>query len=167
MRRDQDLTITKNNSQTDIVVVQDGETADDWLDLSQVTATEVVYQIAEGTTSTNFDETDVVFEAPTDQISVVEWGTTDAIWPERLSDPEDGLGVAEPPAGTLVIFVEINASDTKELLVSPVNNGERDAELVRECKITGAGDLGDSRRAISVVQGNVTVLPSTDDGTTV
>ena len=26
MRRDQDITVTKNNSQTDLVVVQDGET---------------------------------------------------------------------------------------------------------------------------------------------
>lgn len=167
MRRDQDIEITKNNSQTDLIVVEDGDlTTADWLDLTNITGSDIQYQIAEGTVDENFDETDVVYEADGSQIDVITWGSTDAVWPDRLSDPDDGLGVSEPPDGTLIIQVAIPPEDTQDLLVTPVSGGTRSPELVRECKITSPSDFALQRTAITVVQGNVTVLPSTDDGTT-
>jgi len=167
MRRDQDITITKNNSQTDLIVVQDGDLdTPEWLDLSNITGDDIEWQIAEGTVESSFDNTDVVYDAPSSAISVVQWGNTDAVWPDEFSDTEDGLGISEPPSGTLIIQVEVPPSETKDLLVSPVVQGERDPELIRECKIESPDDFALQRTAISVVQGNVIVLPSTDDGTT-
>jgi len=168
MRRDQDIEITKNDSQTELVVVQDGDLATaEWLDLDNITGDDIAYQIADGTVSDNFNETDVVYEADSSQIDVITWDSTDAVWPDRLSDPEDGLGISEPPNGTLIIQVQIPPEDTQELLVTPVTAaGGRNPELVRQCKITSPDDFALQRTAITVVQGDVTVLPSTDDGTT-
>lgn len=169
MRRDQDITVSKNNSQTDLVVVQDGDTTAEWLDLANVTGEDIVWQVAEGTVASNFDESDVIYEAPSDDISVVTYGSTDAEWPERFESDEDGVQweVAPPPDSTLIIQVRIPPEATAEWLVSPVNpdTGNRTPELVRECKIQSPDDFALQRTAISVVQGDVTVLPSTDDGT--
>jgi len=167
MRRDQDITLTKNDSQTDLVVVQDGDLTAEWLDLDKISGEDIKYQIAEGTVTDNFDETDVVYEAPDANINVIEWGTTDAVWPDQFSDPEEGLGISEPPDGTLIIEVEIPPEDTQDLLVTPVTaSGQRSPELIRQCKILSPDDFALQRTAITVVQGDVTVLPSTDDGTT-
>ena len=179
MRRDQDITVTKGNSQTDLVVIQDGDGTAEWLDLTNVTGDDIVWQVAEGTVADNFDETDVIYEAPPEDITVVEWGNTDAEWPERFEIPEDEqteeqqeqdgpvYEVAPPPDSTLLVQVEVPPEVTAGWLVSPINpdSGERTPELVRECKIESPDDFALQRTSISVVQGNVTVLPSTDDGT--
>lgn len=168
MRRDQHITLTRNNSQTDIVVIQDGDLEAEWLDLAEVSPTEIRYQIAEGTVDENFTEPDVIYEADPERIEIVTWGSTDAQWPERFESDEEGVqwDIAPPPDSTLLVYIEIPASETQHFLASPTDEGGgRTPELVRECKIVAAGDLGASRRAISVVQGDVTVLPSTDDGT--
>lgn len=178
MRRNEDLTLTRRNSQTEFVAVKDGDTSPDWLDLENVTPDDIVWQVAEGTVNENFDETDVIYEAPSEDITVVEWGNTDAEWPERFEIPEDEqteaqqeqsgpvYEVAPPPDGTLIIRVELSADDTGDLLASPVgNNSGRTPELVRECKIISPDDFALQRTAITVLQGDVTVLPSTDDGT--
>lgn len=169
MRRDQDITVTKRNSQTDLVVIQDGDGTAEWLDLTNVTADDIVWQVAEGTVADNFDESDVIYEAPPEDITVVEWGNTDAEWPERFESDEDGVqwDIAPPPDGTLLVQVVVPPEATAEWLVSPIDpdSGERTPELVRECKVISPDDFAIQRTAISVVQGNVTVLPSTDDGT--
>ena len=169
MRRDQDITVSKNNSQTDLVAVQDGDTTAEWLDLDNVTGEDIVWQVAEGTVATNFDASDVIYEAPAEDITVVTWGSTDAEWPERFASGEEGVewDIAPPPDGTLIIQVEVPPDATADWLVSPVNadTGNRTPELVRECKIQSPDDFALQRTAISVVQGDVTVLPSTDDGT--
>lgn len=169
MRRDQHITVTRNNSQTDLVVIQDGDLSADWLDLTNVTASDIIWQVANGTVDANFDETDVIYEAPPENITVVEWGATGAEWPDRFKSDEDGVqwDIAPPPDGTLLAQVEVPPEATAEWLVSPIDSesGERTPELVRECKIDSPDDFALQRTAISVVQGNVTVLPSTDDGT--
>ena len=179
MRRDQDITVSKNNSQTDLVVVQDGDTTAEWLDLENVTGEDIVWQVAEGTVASNFDASDVIYEAPAEDITVMTWGSTDAQWPERFEIPEDEqteeqqqqsgpvYEVTPPPDSTLIIEVEVPPEATADWLVSPVNpdTGNRTPELVRECKIQSPDDFALQRTAISVVQGDVTVLPSTDDGT--
>lgn len=169
MRRDQHITVSKRNSQTDLVVVQDGDTDAEWLDLTNVTGEDIVWQVAQGTVESTFDESDVIYEAPAEDITVVQWGNTDAEWPERFESDEEGVqwDIAPPPDGTLLIQVEVPPEETGEWLVSPINpdTGERTPELVRECKIQSPDDFALQRTAISVVQGNVTVLPSTDDGT--
>lgn len=168
MRRDQHISVSKRNSQTDLVVVQDGDTTAEWLDLANVTGDDIVWQVAEGTVTDDFDETNTIYEAPPEDISVVQWGTTDAEWPARFESDEDGVqwDIAPPPDATLLIQVEVPPEVTAEWLVSPYdpNTDTRTPELVRECKIQSPDDFALQRTAISVVQGNVTVLPSTDDG---
>lgn len=169
MRRDQHITVSKRNSQTDLVVIQDGDTTEEWLDLQNITGEDIVWQVAEGTVDENFDEGDVIYEAPPEDITVVTWGSTNAQWPERFESDEDGVQweIPPPPDGTLLARVRVPPEATEEWLVSPVDTdtGTRTPELVRECKIISPDDFALQRTAISVVQGNVTVLPSTDDGT--
>ena len=174
MRRNEDLTLTRRNSQTEFVAVKDGDTSPDWLDLEMVTPDDIVWQLAEGAVDENFDESDVIYEADADAIDILTWGETDAEWPERFeSDEEDTddeedteYEIAPPPDGTFIIRVELSADDTGDLLASPVGDGGgRTPELVRECKIISPDDFALQRTAITVLQGDVTVLPSTDDGT--
>lgn len=169
MRRDQHITLTRNNSQTDLIVIQDGDLEDEYLDLTEVTPDDVIYHIAEGTVEGTVTASDVIYESDPNLIEVVDWGSTDAQWPDRFKSDEDGVewDIAPPPDSTLLVYVEIPASETQQFLASPTAEGttERTPELLRECKLTAAGDLGADRRAITVVQGDVTVLPSTDDGT--
>jgi hypothetical protein len=167
MRRDQHITITKNNSQTDLVVIQDGDTPDDWLDLSNVTGDDVEWQIAEGTVGENFGDSDVVYEAPSEDINIVQWGNTSAQWPERFESDEDGVQweIAPPPDGTLLVEVQVPPEATADLLATPIGpDGQRQPELVRECKVESPDDFAVQRTQLTVVQGNVTVLPSADDG---
>ena len=169
MRRDQHITVTKRNSQTDLVVIQDGDASAEWLDLTNVTGEDIIWQVAEGTVADNFDESDVIYEAPAEDITVLTWGSTDAQWPERFASDEEGVQweISPPPDSTLIIQVEVPPEATADWLVSPVNpdTSNRTPELVRECKIQSPDDFALQRTAISVVQGDVTVLPSTDDGT--
>lgn len=169
MRRDQHITVSRRNSQTDLVVIQDGDTTAEWLDLTNVTSEDIVWQVAEGTVNDNFNESDVIYEAPPEDISVVTWGETNAEWPDRFKSDEDGVKweIAPPPDGTLLAQVQVPPEVTAKWLVSPIDpdSGVRQPELVRECKVISPDDFALQRTAISVVQGNVTVLPSTDDGT--
>lgn len=179
MRRDQHITVSRRNSQTDLVVIQDGDTTAEWLDLTDVSGEDIVWQVAEGTVNDNFNESDVIYEAPPEDISVVTWGETNAEWPERFEVPEDEqteeqqeqsgpvYEIAPPPDSTLIVRVRVPPEVTAEWLASPIDpdTGERTPELVRECKVISPDDFALQRTAISVVQGNVTVLPSTDDGT--
>lgn len=168
MRRNEDLTLTRRNSQTEFVAVQDGDAAPEWLDLETITPNDIVWQLAEGSVDTNFSEADVVYEAPPETISILTWGETEAVWPERFESDEEGVEyeIAPPPDGTFIIRVELSADVTGDLLASPtVETGGRQSELVRECKILSPDDFALQRTAITVLQGNVTVLPSTDDGT--
>lgn len=168
MRRNEDLTLTRRNSQTEFVAVRDGDTAPEWLDLETITPDDIVWQLAEGSVDTNFSEADVIYEASPDTISILTWGETEAVWPERFESDEEGVEyeIAPPPDGTFIIRVELSADVTGDLLASPtVETGGRQSELVRECKILSPDDFALQRTAITVLQGNVTVLPSTDDGT--
>lgn len=168
MRRNEDLTLTRRNSQTEFIAVQDGDAAPEWLDLETITPNDIVWQLAEGSVDTNFSEADVVYEAPPETISILTWGETDAVWPERFESDEEGVEyeIAPPPDGTFIIRVELSADVTGDLLASPtVETGGRQSELVRECKILSPDDFALQRTAITVLQGDVTVLPSTDDGT--
>lgn len=168
MRRNEDLTLTRRNSQTEFIAVQDGDAAPEWLDLETITPNDIVWQLAEGSVDANFSEADVVYEAPPETISILTWGETDAVWPERFESDEEGVEyeIAPPPDGTFIIRVELSADVTGDLLASPtVETGGRQSELVRECKILSPDDFALQRTAITVLQGDVTVLPSTDDGT--
>jgi len=168
MRRNEDLTLTRRNSQTEFIAVQDGDAAPEWLDLETITPNDIVWQLAEGSVAANFSEADVVYEAPPETISILTWGETDAVWPERFESDEEGVEyeIAPPPDGTFIIRVELSADVTGDLLASPIANaGGRRPELVRECKILSPDDFALQRTAITVLQGDVTVLPSTDDGT--
>jgi hypothetical protein len=168
MRRNEDLTLTRRNSQTEFIAVQDGDAAPEWLDLETITPNDIVWQLAEGSVDANFSEADVVYEAPPETISILTWGETDAVWPERFESDEEGVEyeIAPPPDGTFIIRVELSADVTGDLLAAPtVETGGRRSELVRECKILSPDDFALQRTAITVLQGDVTVLPSTDDGT--
>jgi hypothetical protein len=167
MRRNEDITLTRRNTQTEFIPIRDGSTAAEWVDLETVTPDQVVWQIAQGTTAENFSEADVVYEAPPERISTTTWGETDAVWPERFESGEEGVEyeIPPPPDATFIIRVDLPADVTGDLLASPIaQGGGRRPELVRECKII-ADDFAEGNADITVLQGDVTVLPSTDDGT--
>lgn len=148
-RRDEDLTFHQGNGVTIVSPVNDGDsdTGGTYLDLSNVTASDVTYRISD-----SYDQTTVQYDAADSDITIDNYGNTDVVWPSRLVDD----GFSEPADSDDVIIVEIPASETDTLAAAA---DEDEPELVHELKVVGAGpDISPS--TVTVFQGDVLVLAS-------
>lgn len=149
-RRNEDITFHQADGVQIVQPIRDGQSGD-FLDLTNLQAENVEYRIA-----SSYDDADVIYEADAANITVDTWGNTDAEWPGRLGD-EDEENITAPADSVDVVLIELPPADTADF--SPAAD-ETVPELVHQLKITSAGDIGAQVEAITVFEGDVTILPS-------
>lgn len=141
MIQNSNITIVRGDSESVIIPIADSDSPTDDFRNPFPTSDEVNYVIAE-----TYDDNDVLYSAVVGEIDIGNWGD---LKPDSPDLPDSYPTLADDQS---VVRVQIPQEETAKF--APTEGADVD-DLVHDCQITNSAG-----KEITVMQGDVTVLPS-------